>query len=590
MPDDGQSSLDAVSLRRFLDGDNAIVREHVRAVLSRPEFRKPPAAPPTDRYREQVLQRARTLAATGGPSLLYPPEFGGLGRVGAAITAFETLAHSDLSLLVKCGVQFGLFGGAVQHLGTRKHHEALPRGDRLARARRLLRDERDRARLQRPAASRPPRPTTPTPGEFVVDTPTESARKDYIGNAARDGHLAAVFCQLIVGGEARGVHAVLVPLRDEDGSPADGVRIEDCGDKLGLNGVDNGRLSFDGVRVPREHLLDRYAEVTEDGDVPQPDRERDPALLHHARHARPGADQRRRRGDQRHQGRAHDRGPPRRSRGASSARPRRTPSFRCWTSVSTSGACCLALATTYALHFAQEGVVAELDRIFGSARRGRSAEAERDRRELETRAAGLKAIATWHATETIQACREACGGAGYLAENRLGELKADTDVFTTFEGDNTILLQLVAKSLLTDYRDEFEELGPGRDRRLRRRRRPGRRWSSETGGRELLQRLTDDLVPGRERDEDLLDRDYQLGLFRWREEHVLSGAARRLRRGHRRRRRPVHGLQRLPGPRARRGAGARPTARSWSRSAAPSSGPRTTGCAPSSTASATSMR
>ena len=52
-----------------------------------------------------------------------------------------------------------------------------------------------------------------------------------------------------------------------------------------------------------------------------------------------------------------------------------------------------------------------------------------------------------------------------------------------------------------------------------------------TGGRELLQRLTDDLVPGRERDEDLFDRDYQLGLFRWREEHVLSGAARRLRRG-----------------------------------------------------------
>src|SRR3712207_7147111 len=54
--------------------------------------------------------------------------------------------------------------------------------------------------------------------------------------------------------------------------------------------------------------------------------------------------------------------------------------------------------------------------------------------------------------------REACGGAGYLQENRLPHLKADTDVFTTFEGDNTVLLQLVAKGLLTGYRDAFGSL------------------------------------------------------------------------------------------------------------------------------------
>src|SRR3954467_2366374 len=121
-------SVEPVALRRFLDGEYAIVREHVRAPLCRPEFAKPSAPPPTERYREQVSERARILAATGGPSLLYPEEYGGLGRVGAAITSFETLAHSDLSLLVKCGVQFGLFGGAVHHLGTRKHHEAyLPK-------------------------------------------------------------------------------------------------------------------------------------------------------------------------------------------------------------------------------------------------------------------------------------------------------------------------------------------------------------------------------------------------------------------------------------------------------------------------------
>jgi acyl-CoA oxidase len=102
--DDGLPSVDAVALRRFLDGEYEIVREHVRAVIARPEFAKGEASLPTEEYRERVMEWARTLAKTGGPSLLFPPEFGGLGQVGAAITAFETLAHSDLSLLVKCGV------------------------------------------------------------------------------------------------------------------------------------------------------------------------------------------------------------------------------------------------------------------------------------------------------------------------------------------------------------------------------------------------------------------------------------------------------------------------------------------------------
>ena len=58
--------------------------------------------------------------------------------------------------------------------------------------------------------------------------------------------MAAVFAQLIVGGESHGVHALVVPLRDERRRTcATGVRIEDCGEKMGLNGVDNGRIWFD---------------------------------------------------------------------------------------------------------------------------------------------------------------------------------------------------------------------------------------------------------------------------------------------------------------------------------------------------------
>jgi acyl-CoA oxidase len=89
-------------------------------------------------------------------------------------------------------------------------------------------------------------------GEFVVHTPAPQARKDYIGNAARHGRMAAVFAQLVVGGESHGVHCLLVPIRAADGTALPGVMLSDCGPKLGLNGVDNGRIVFDRVRVPRD--------------------------------------------------------------------------------------------------------------------------------------------------------------------------------------------------------------------------------------------------------------------------------------------------------------------------------------------------
>jgi acyl-CoA oxidase len=172
-----------------------------------------------------------------------------------------------------------------------------------------------------------------------------------------------------------------------------------------------------------------------------------------------------------------------------------------------------ALATTYALAFAQQRLVDELHAVFTDEHAD-----DRSRRQLETLAAGVKAVATWHASATIQACREACGGAGYLRTSRFAALKADTDVFTTFEGDNTVLLQLAAKNLLTDYKDAFGELDPlGMAQFV-----AGQAWGVLTE-RVPLRKLTDG--------GDLRSRDTQLDLFRWRHEHLLESAARRLKRG-----------------------------------------------------------
>jgi acyl-CoA oxidase len=510
----------SAALQRLLDGQHAEQRDRVRQFLSAPG-NEPAHGLPIEKHREKVLAWAKALAAEGDTAMGFPSEYGGQDAVGRSVASFETLAFGDLSLLVKCGVQFGLFGGAVLHLGTERHHE------RYLRAITSLELPGCFAMTETGHGSNVQNlGTTITydddAGEFVVDTPDEASRKDYIGNAARDGRMAAVFGQLIVGGEPRGVHAVLVPLRDEDGEVLPRIRIEDCGAKLGLDGVDNGRIWFDAVRVPRDALLNRYGDVRPDGTyfsaIENPTKRFFTMLgtLIQGRVSVCGASINAAKVAQviavRHALQRRQFGPP--GGEEVTLMEYRTHQRRLLP----------ALATTYALHFTQERLREQLHEVFTS-----DDDAE-DRRKLETLAAGLKAVATWHASDTIQACREACGGAGYLAANRFAALKADTDVFTTFEGDNTVLLQLAAKNLLTEYRDQFGELDPLGVAQFF----AGQVFETvaeRTAMREVLGRLADGLLPGRDEEGDLLDRDVQLRLVRWRQEHILQGAARRLRAG-----------------------------------------------------------
>jgi acyl-CoA oxidase len=512
---------DVTALRALLDGEHAEVRDRCRAWLSEPENAPRPDLP-LEEHRAQVLKWARELADAGETARGFPEEFGGRGQVGGAIAGFETLAFGDLSLLVKCGVQFGLFGGAVLHLGTRKHHEAHLSDITSLRLPGCfaMTETGHGSNVQQLG-------TTATydqaAGEFVISTPDDAARKDYIGNAARDGRMAAVFAQLIVGGEPRGVHALLVPLRDDDDNVLPGIRIEDCGAKLGLDGVDNGRIWFDGVRVPRDNLLDRYATVSPEGVYHSPianPTKRFFTMLGTLIQGRVsvcgasiGATKVALTIAVRHAESRRQFGPP--DGDEVVLLDYRTHQRRLLP----------ALAKVYALHFAQEDVVARLHHVFTAGE-----ELGRERRELETLAAGLKAVATWHATATIQECREACGGMGYLKGNRFAALKADTDVFTTFEGDNTVLLQLAAKNLLTDFRDQLGELDPLGTAGFF----AGQVFETvaeRSAMREVLTRLADDLLPGRDDQADLASRDVQLELLRWRSSHIRSGVARRLKGG-----------------------------------------------------------
>ena len=515
-----QGPVDLDELRRVVDGRwaevRAVVREQVPA-----EWCLPVGDLDRETQRERTLQRARTLAATGLPRRGFEKAYGGEDDIGGSMTLYEMLGSVDLSLMVKAGVQWGLFGGALQALGTSKHHERyLPSMMTLELPGCFAMTESghgsDVQSLRTTATYDVERQ------EFVVCTPDDDARKDYIGNAARDGRIAVVFAQLVTQGGSHGVHALLVPIRGDDGEPCPGVRIEDCGHKGGLNGVDNGRLWFDDVRVPRDALLDRYGQVAADGTYSSPVESRSQrffTMLGALVRGRVSVGGAAAAAAQTALAIAVEYGENRRQ----FARPGTDGEVTVLDYLAHQRRLLPALATSYALHFAQGQLTSDLHDV----QTGGTTDDARQR-ELESRAAGMKAISTWHATATIQTCREACGGAGYLSANRLVQLKADSDVFTTFEGDNTVLMQLVAKSMLTSYRDHFGELDTlGTVRFLADQ--VVETVLEKTSARGLVDRLAA-AAPGRDDDVNLLDREWQRELFAWRESHVVAGLARRLRR------------------------------------------------------------
>lgn len=514
----------AASLQKVLDGTWADAREFTREAMT-PDMLNPIGLG-MEEHRDHVLAQLQRLADSGMPKLGFREEDGGTGDTGGALTSFEMLGHLDLSLMVKAGVQWGLFGGAIANLGdseTRKKY--LPDVMSLDLLGCFAMTEvgggSDVQNLETTATF--DRET----GEFVVNTPTPSAEKAYIGNAARDGRMAAVFAQLITtaddGGELRhGVHCLLVPIRDEAGNDLPGVRTSDHGPKGGLAGVDNGKIWFDDVRVPREALLDRFGAVDADGEYSSPIDSVGARFFTMLGTLIRG----------------------RVSVGAAAGASARTALAlavryslvrRQFDHPETGKGIPLLeyrehqrrlmppVARAYAFACAQNAIILELDEF----EKNPEAFDEVRRREMETHAAGIKASVTAFANDTIIEARLACGGAGYMAENLLTEMRKDCDVFSTFEGDNVVLTQLVGKELLSSYAADFGDMDQ----------RETVAFALSTAvdvvqekarASTLWQKLVD-AVTDREHT-DLLDRGNQLQLLVDREEHLLETVARRLRK------------------------------------------------------------
>ncbi|MEJ3403957.1 acyl-CoA dehydrogenase [Rathayibacter sp. YIM 133350] len=449
----GAPRVDVQALSRQLLGTWPDVRLAARELTADPRMQRIEGQS-KEEHRERVFEQLKLLVQNGQVHRAFPTHLGGMDDHGGNIAAFEELVTADPSLQIKSGVQWGLFAAAILHLGTDYHHETfLPDTMSLKVPGAFAMTETGHGSDVASIA------TTATYDEvkqqFVINTPFRGAWKDYLGNAAVHGTAAVVFAQLITKGVNHGVHAFYVPIRNAKGGFLKGIGGEDDGLKGGLNGIDNGRLHFTNVRVPRVNLLNRYGDVAEDGTYSSPiasPGRRFFTMLGTLVQGRVSLD-----------GAATQASAIALTIALTYASQRRQ-----FTASSDTDEEVLLdyqrhqrrllprLATTYAQTFAHDEFLQKFDAVFSGA-----ADTDDDRQDLETLAAALKPLSTWHALDTLQESREACGGAGFLAENRFVGLRQDLDVYVTFEGDNNVLLQLVAKRLLTDYSKQFANADAG---------------------------------------------------------------------------------------------------------------------------------
>eukprot|EP00190_Bangiopsis_sp_CCMP1999_P004786 CAMPEP_0198731144 /NCGR_PEP_ID=MMETSP1475-20131203/28334_1 /TAXON_ID= ORGANISM="Unidentified sp., Strain CCMP1999" /NCGR_SAMPLE_ID=MMETSP1475 /ASSEMBLY_ACC=CAM_ASM_001111 /LENGTH=605 /DNA_ID=CAMNT_0044494069 /DNA_START=36 /DNA_END=1850 /DNA_ORIENTATION=- len=422
--------VDPRVLYEILCGHHVELREEVYNLFERePELFKPQHQLSMREQRELLMRRWDRLHELG--YFKNTITSGDPNRYLARLAVSEVCEMLDHSLSVKMGVHYGLFGSSVGGLGTAEQ------------AKYWLKKAEDREIIGCFALSelgagsnvrgiRTQAVYDNDSGQFIIHTPSDEAQKYWIGGAAESANYTVAFAQLTVAGEQHGIHAFVVRLRDNQGNVVPGITVADCGHKWGLNGVDNGRIWFNHVAVPREDMLSKMSWVSADGtfgsNVPDPD-ERFGRTLGALTGGR--------------------------------------------VSIIFSAVNQLKVGTTIAARYAKSRDVFNSQLVDIQTHRlrlfpymcgavvmnlvGNDCKASfytnnlAVTRDMHVVSSGLKAMATWEMTKCLQECREACGGQGMLSENRVGPLVSEFNVAMTFEGDNHVLVQQVSKAVVSQY-------------------------------------------------------------------------------------------------------------------------------------------
>ncbi|KAI8329509.1 acyl-CoA dehydrogenase/oxidase C-terminal [Chlamydoabsidia padenii] len=300
--------------------------------------------------------------------------------------------------------------------------------------------------------------------QFIIHTPTLTATKWWIGGAAHSATHAAVFAQLIVKGKKYGTKCFVVPLRDPNTyHTLPGINIGDIGKKMGRDGIDNGYIQFTNVRIPRGYMLQKHTKVSRTGQVQEPKLQQLTygALL---------------------QGRVAmvvDSGNV--SKKALTIAIRYAAVRRQFANSKSSGVetklldypihqrrLMPLLAQTFAMLLTGIEMTAMYNTMMGRLESAKEGDKDLEEvieklKETHSTSAGLKAFCTWNCLNTIEQCRQACGGHGYSAYTGLAGMYQDFAVQCTWEGDNTILTLQAGRYLISSYREAMKgkTLSPG---------------------------------------------------------------------------------------------------------------------------------
>jgi len=259
-----KSKIDSLELNRFYQGEVFEDRRLINAfIVSEPEFL---------RFKPYQLSRddARYMINILLTKLIrrFPISYEIFKNdYWKALNLFTTVGIYEPAISVKIGVHFFLYARTIQILGNEEQHRTY-----IERACSLqdfgcftLTEMTHGSNVQGCITTATYDMKTDT---FVINTPHERGCKFWIGNAGQTANMSIVFANLIVNNKNYGIYPFIVKIRNsENHHPMPGVTLVDCGDKMGLQGIDNGLLMFRRVVIPRQNLLNKVTQVDREGNV-----------------------------------------------------------------------------------------------------------------------------------------------------------------------------------------------------------------------------------------------------------------------------------------------------------------------------------